>query len=163
MRENLAGPSARSLVVRGIKNGVKTIYTVVALNAAGQSNSVKLTPYLLPGIPRVTAVRGTSGVINLSWTAAPSDVGSPITRYIVTFVSPLPAPQTMVLPTPTVTATGGFVSISGLVNGISYVFSVQSVSNIGTSAPFKAVITPTHPVMSTGFAGTTALKSLGLR
>ena len=164
-RSNLAGPNDRSLVVRGIKNTLLTTYTVVAINAAGQSDSVTLTPYPLPGVPKVTAVRGASGIINLSWTARPSNVGSPITGYVVSLVSPLPAPETMVLPTPSVTATGGSVSVSGLTNGTSYVFSVKSVSAIGESAiagRSKAVIPATLPDAPTAFAGTRAVKSAGL-
>jgi hypothetical protein len=161
---NIAGPDARSHVVTGIKNTVSTLYTVVALNAAGQSNSLTLTPHALPGVPKVTAVRGASGVINLSWTAMPSNVGSPITGYLVSVVSTLPTPQTMVIPTPTVTATGGLVSVSGLTNGTSYVFSVKSVSNIGESAGAlsKAVIAAGLPGVPTNFSGLRASKSAGL-
>jgi hypothetical protein len=163
-KQNLAGSNATSLLIKDLKNTIPVTFTVLALNDAGQSDSVELTLYPLPGAPIVTAVRGTSGVINLSWTANRSHVGSPITRYIVTLVSPVPAPQTMVLPTPTVTATGGFVSISGLVNGISYVFSVKSVSNIGQSVGVlsKAVIAAGLPDMPTAFSGVNALKSVGL-
>ena len=162
-RVNIAGPNATSLVVTGIKNTVNTLYTVVALNAAGQSDSITLTPYPLPGVPKVTAVRGASGAVNLTWTANPSNVASPITRYIVTLVSP-PAPETMVIPIPTVSATGGSCMVSGLTNGGSYVFSVQSVSNIGASAGglSKAVIAATLPGVPTAFAGTPASKSVGL-
>jgi hypothetical protein len=163
-RPNLAGPNDRSLVVTGIKNALTTTYTVVAINAAGQSDSVTVIPYPLPGVPKVTAVRGASGIINLSWTAKPSNVGSTITSYIVSLVSPLPAPETMVLPTATVTATGGSVSVSGLTNGTSYVFSVKSVSAIGESGSglSKAVIPATLPNAPTSFTGTRAVTSAGL-
>ena len=162
-RPNLAGPNDRSLLVTGLKNAQTTIFTVVAINSAGQSDSVTLTPYPLPGVPKVTAVRGASGVINLTWTAVPSNVASPITGYIVSLVSPS-APVGMVIPTPSVTATGGSVSVSGLTNGGSYIFSVKSVSAIGQSAAAlsKAVIAATLPSAPTSFAGTRALLSAGL-
>jgi hypothetical protein len=163
-KPNLAGPNDRSLIVTGIKNAVPTTFTVVAINASGQSDSVALTAYPLPGVPKVTALRGASGIINLSWVAKPSNPGSPITAYNVSLVSPLPAPEGMVIPTPLVTATGGSVSVSGLTNGNSYVFLVRSVSIIGQSAGglSKAVIAAGLPDAPASFAGVRALASAGL-
>jgi hypothetical protein len=163
---NLAGPTARSLTIsKGIKNAVTTTYSVVAINSIGQSDSIRLTPYPLPGTPKVSsALRGGSGVINLVWTAKPGHVASPITGYIVTVAptSLATAPETMVIPTPTVTATGGSVSISGLTNGSSYIFAVKSVSDIGQSLVAglsKATIAATTPTVPTSFTGTRAVKS----
>jgi len=163
-KTNLAGPNDTSLLITPLKNALPATCTVVAINAAGQSNSVSLTAYPLPGVPKVTAVRGASGIINLTWTAKPSNVGSTITSYIVSLVSPLPAPETMLLPTASVTATGGSVSVSGLTNGDSYIFSVKSVSGIGASlgGRSKAVIAAGLPDAPTAFTGTRALASAGL-
>lgn len=163
-KPNTAGPDARSLTVIGLKNGALTTCTVVAINAAGQSNSASFTPNPLPGVPKVVAVRGASGIINLSWTAKPAHVSSPITNYVVSLVSPLPAPAGMVIPPPLITATGGSVSISGLTNGSAYVFSVKSVSIIGESlgGVSKPVIAAGLPDMPTSFVGTRALASAGL-
>ena len=154
-KPNIAGPTATSLVIPGIKNGITTTFTVVAFNAAGQSDTVIFTPYPLPGAPKVTAVRGASGVINLSWTAKPSNPASPITGYIVSLVSPS-AQQSMLIPTPLVTPTGGSVSVSGLTNGSNCVFSVRSVSSIGQSAASlsKAVMAAGLPDAPASFAGT---------
>jgi hypothetical protein len=162
-RPNLAGPNDRSLEVRGLKNGIPVFFTVVALNAYGQSDSIVLTPNTLPGMPLVTAVRGGSGIINLNWKVKQNPI-NPITGYIVTLVSPLPAPQSMVLPTPLVTATGGSVSISGLTNGNPYVFLVQSVASIGRSVGglSKAVIPASLPGPPTSFSGITAVASAWL-
>jgi len=162
-KPNLAGPNDRSLTVIGIKNAVKTMYTVVAINAAGQSDSVELTAYPLPGAPKVTALRGASGIINLSWTAKPANVASPITGYAVSLVSPLPAPAGMVIPTPLVTATGGSVNVSGLTNGSPYVFLVKSVSNIGQGVGglSKALIAAGLPDVPSAFTGTRAVASAG--
>ena len=163
---NLAGPTARSLTIaKGIKNAVPTTYSVVAINAVGQSDSIKLISYPLPGAPKIaSALRGASGVINLVWTAKPGHVASPITGYLVAVAStsPSPAPGTMVIPTPTVTATGGSVSISGLTNGSSYIFSVKSVSDIGQSLALglsKPTIAATTPSIPTSFTGTKAVAS----
>ena len=163
-KPNTAGPNARSLVITGIKNGVSTKCTVVALNALGQSDSVTLTPYPLPGAPKVTAVRGASGVINLTWVAKASNAASPITGYVVSLVSPA-APESMVIPTPLVTPTGGSVSVSGLTNGSNCVFSVRSVSSIGQSAASlsKAVIAASLPDAPASFVGTRAVASAELR
>jgi hypothetical protein len=162
-RPNLAGPNDRSLEVRGLKNGMPVVFTVVALNAYGQSDSIVLTPNTLPSMPVVTAVRGGSGTINLIWKAKQNPT-NPITSYLVTLVSPLPAPQSMVLPTPLVTATGGSVSISGLINGNSYVFLVQSVASIGRSVGglSKAIIAASLPNPPTSFSGITAVSSAWL-
>ncbi len=162
---NIAGPTARSLIItKGIKNAVLTRYTVVALNSVGQSDSVRLTAFALPSIPVVKVTRGLSGIINLVWTAKVSNIASPITGYLVKLVTPLTAPIEMVIPTPTITATGGLVSISGLTNGTSHVFSVQSVSDIGPSASRLsiAMIPATTPSVPTSFVGTKALASAGL-
>jgi len=162
-RPNLAGPNDRSLEVRGLKNGIPVSFTVVALNAYGQSDSIVLTPNTLPSMPVVTAVRGGSGTINLNWKAKQNPT-NPITSYLVTLVSPLPAPQSMVLPTPLVTATGGSVSISGLTNGNPYIFLVQSVASIGRSVGglSKAVIPASLPGQPTSFSGITAVSSAWL-
>lgn len=163
-KPNTTGPNARSLVITGLKNAGLTTCTVVAMNAAGQSDSVTLTPYALPGMPTVMAVRGASGVINLTWKAKPSNVASPITSYIVSLVSPA-APESMVISTPLLTATGGSAIVSGLTNGSNYVFSVKSVSSIGQSAGSlsKGVIAAGLPDAPTSFAATRGVSSAELR
>lgn len=163
-KPNLAPATARSLTVIGIKNAVKTMYTVVAINASGQSDSVALTSYPLPGAPKVKAVRGASGTIKLSWTAKPSNIASPITGYDVSVVSPLPTPTGMLIPTPLVTATGGSVSVVGLTNGTPYVFLVKAISAIGTGPgkPIKAIIPASIPDRPTSFTGIKAVKAAGL-
>jgi titin len=163
-KPNLVGPNDRSLVITGLKNGALTTCTVVAINAAGQSDSVSFTPNPLPGVPKVTAVRGASGAINLSWTANPANLNSPITGYAVSLVSPLPAPAGMIIPTPTVTPTGGSVSVLGLTNGNAYVFSVKSVSIIGQSVGglSKVVTAAALPDAPTSFVGTKGVASAGL-
>jgi hypothetical protein len=92
-----------------------------------------------PGAPaNVTATAG-NGQATVSWTAPPSNGGSPITGYTVTSS---PGGKTA---TVSVSATSAVVT--GLSNGTSYTFTVTATNAVGTgpaSSPSNAV-TPSGP------------------
>jgi hypothetical protein len=129
-----------------LSNGVSYTFTVTATNAIGTSPasaaSASVTPKqaaTAPGPP--TAVFATAGdaQASVSWTAPPSDGGSPITSYTVVS-SPAGGTATVAFPATTATVTG-------LTNGTAYTFTVTATNGIGTSvesAPSNSV-TPVAP------------------
>ena len=119
-----------SLVFTGLTNGTTYSFTVLATNAMGPgpmslpSNTV--TPATVPSAPSgVTAIGGT-GPTSLSWSAPTSDGSSPITGYVVTL---LPAGTTFLFG-PVTQAT-----ITGLLYGSSYSFTVAAINALGRGAP----------------------------
>jgi hypothetical protein len=145
-KPNLAGPNDTSMTITDLKNATAYTFTVLAINAIGNSNSLNITPYPLPNKPTVTAVN-TSGAVNVSWVTK-AIVGSPVTGYIVTTS---PETEGTVIQEPTLTLTGGSTQITGLTNGTSYIISVKAVSAIGESLPspakpITAAIAPSPPL-----------------
>jgi hypothetical protein len=124
--------TATSCVVTGLTNGVPYTFDVVATNAVGSepasapSNSV--TPATTPDPPATPVATSGNGSATVSWLAPGNDGGSPVTGYVVTAVdltTPLNGGQTVSVP-------ASPASVSGLVNGDSYVFVVKSVNSVGT-------------------------------
>ena len=116
-----------SCVVTGLTNGTVYTFTVIATNAAGDSNassaSSSVTPYTVPGIP--TSVSGSAGdaQVSVSWTAPVDDGGSSVTSYTAT-ASPGGATCT--------TATTS-CTVTGLTNETSYTFTVVATNAGGDS------------------------------
>ena len=130
-----AGSTATSHVVTGLTNGVSYTFTVVAANTVGTgdpsapSNSV--TPGTLPGTPsNVVATAGNAQAV-VSFPAA-SDGGSPITRYDVQ--SDPPGGTDLDAGTARTTHT-----LTGLVNGTAYTFTVTATNAIGQRSALGAV------------------------
>jgi len=115
-------------LITGLVNGTEYTFSIVAKNIMGDSitplTSNAITPYALPGAPVVTVVPGDS-MATLSWTATPANENSPITGYALTCTN-----QAVTIDPPIVSPKG----ISGLTNGTSYTFRINSVSDIGSSA-----------------------------
>ena len=97
-------------------------------------------PATAPGAP--TSVTGTPGNASavVSWTA-PSDGGSPITKYTVTpFIGATAQTPTTVTGTPPPTST----NVTGLTNGTAYTFTVTATNAVGTG-PGSAASNPVTP------------------
>ena len=112
---------------------------LLLLSACGGA-STSAPPATAPGAP--TAVSATAGnqSASLTWSAPASDGGSAITGYDVLLA---PAPPSAVS-----TVTGTTASITGLVNGTTYTFSVTATNAIGTgpaSAPSTGVMPRAPP------------------
>ena len=137
-----AGTTALSHLVTGLTNGTPYRFTVRATNAVGtgpasaQSNSV--TPATVPGAPTgVSAVAGNT-TATVTFTAPASNGGSAINLYTVIAN---PGPNTASA------TTAGPITVTGLINGTAYSFTVTARNAVGTgpaSAPSNSVI-PTAP------------------
>ena len=131
----------------GTQNGVyqnssTSTFPTASVNARNYWVDVTFNPSTgpasAPGAPSaVTATPGNGSAV-VSWTA-PSDGGSPITRYTVTpYIGTVAqSPTTVTGNPPDTTAT-----VSGLTNGTAYTFTVTATNAVGTgpaSAPSNAV------------------------
>jgi hypothetical protein len=129
-----------SVTVTGLTNGVTYTFSVTATNVAGTgpaswpSNAV--TPATVPGAPTaVVALAGDESAL-VSW-SPPASGGSPIVEYRVTSI-----PDGVEATTGEVAAT-----VTGLVNGRAYTFTVTATNAVGAgppSAPSNEV-TPVGP------------------
>jgi hypothetical protein len=137
-------------------------YRVDATSASGgvtpalRSVSLPYNAATVPGAPTIgTAVRGNAQA-TVSWTAPASNGGAAITGYAVT-------PYDGMLPLPPVVfgSTGTTQTVTGLMNGTSYVFTVAAINAVGTGAPSAAsnAVTPATvpgvPTIGTAVRGNT--------
>ncbi|RLS31420.1 MAG: hypothetical protein DWH80_08170 [Planctomycetota bacterium] len=128
--------TATSVIVTGLTNGLPYVFKVIAKNAAGISlpsaNSALATPATVPGNPTaVVAVRGNTQLV-ISWLAPASTGGSPITNYLVKYSSNNGSTwTTFVRPA----STALVCTVTGLTNGLPYVFKVIARNAAGISLP----------------------------
>ena len=129
--------TATSCTVTGLTNGTPYVFKVIARNAVGTSlpsaNSAPATPTAtVPGVPTsVVAVSGNAQLI-VMWTAPASTGGSPITEYVVKFSNNNGVTwTTFVRPASTATSC----TVTGLTNGLPYVFKVIARNAAGISPP----------------------------
>ena len=136
--------------VTGLVNGRAYRFAVSATNAVGVGSpsvaSAAVTPAPVPGVPtRVIAARG-NGRVTVSFTAPVANGTAPITGYRVV-ASPGGA---------SCSATGVLrCTISGLVNGRSYAFSVVAINRVGAS-PASAAVSATPATVPTPVRGLVA-------
>jgi hypothetical protein len=133
-----------SSTVTGLTNGVSYVFKVSAVSSAGAGTpSTKSTPVMprtVPSTPTgVSAVPG-NGQASLSWAAPSSDGGARITDYVIRYSSNNGATWTRFLD-----AVSSLTSstVTGLTNGVTYVFKVSAVNRAGAGAPS----TKSAPVM----------------
>src|SRR5215831_14530269 len=158
------GSSATSFTVTGLTNGTAYTFKVAATNSAGtgadSSASGAMTPATIPDAP--TAVVGTpgNGSVALSWTAPGSNGGSPITSYRITpFVG-----GNAQAPITTGSAATSY-TVTGLINGIAYTFTVAAVNGVGAgpdSSPSAPITPAAVPDAPTGVSGTPGNASVAL-
>jgi len=129
--------TATACTVTGLTNGTAYVIKVIAKNAVGSSlpsaNSAPATPAAtVPGSPTsVVAVSG-NAQLAVTWTAPASTGGSPITDYLVKYSSNSGVTwTTFIRPASTATAC----TVTGLTNGLPYVFKVIARNAAGISLP----------------------------
>ncbi|GFO67713.1 hypothetical protein GMLC_12920 [Geomonas limicola] len=131
------------IAVSGLTNGTSYSFTVTALNLAGSgsasapSNAVAPSANV-PGPPAITQVSGANGSVTVSFSVPVSDGGSPISGYTVTS-----APGNL-----SASGSASPITVTGLMNGTSYNFTVTASNVAGTgvpSAPSAAVVPATVP------------------
>jgi FtsP/CotA-like multicopper oxidase with cupredoxin domain/fibronectin type 3 domain-containing protein len=131
------------IVITGLVNGTAYTFTLTATNAAGtgpaSSPSASVTPAGPPGAPTIGTVTPRNGQAVVAFTAPASTGGSTIIRYTVTS-----RPGGL-----TATGTSSPVTVSGLINGTAYTFTVTATNTIGISPP-SAASTPVTPAAPPG-------------
>jgi len=144
-----ASELASPVTVTGLSNGKSYSCTVAAANAAGNgpdsASSGAVVPQatvIAPGAPEDVSAGVGNQQASVSFSAPASDGGATITAYTVTS-SP-----------GGVTASGAVspLTLTGLINGVAYTFSVTATNSVGAglaSVPSNAVTPRTVPGMPT--------------
>jgi len=126
--------TATSCSFTGLPNGVPVRIHVFAVNDAGLSTPAETTatPIAAPMAPTsVNAVAGNGSAV-VSWEPA-FDNGSPVTSYLVTSSGGKTC----------TTKAATSCTVSGLVNGRTYNFTVKATNAVGVSAPSTVVASAT--------------------
>jgi FtsP/CotA-like multicopper oxidase with cupredoxin domain len=140
---------ALTCTVTGMTKGTTYTFTVTATNAVGTGPSSVATAGVSPtslsdGPTAVIATAGNTSAL-VSWTAPANPGGSAITAYTVTS-----------LPGGLTCGTTGLTSctVTGLTNGVSYMFWVTATNAVGTgpAGVSNSVIPATTPDAPTGVA-----------
>jgi bacillolysin len=152
---NATGP-ASPMIITGLTNGTFYTFTVKAINAVGSgpasaaSNSVTpLGSITVPGAPSIGMATAGNASASVSFAAPASSGGSDILNYTVTS---LPG---------NFSATGASspITVTGLINGISYTFTVKATNAAGNSTSSAQSNGVTPGVLSINYTvtpGTTA-------
>jgi titin len=125
--------TARNFLVVGLTNGTPYQFRVTATNMIGAgasaTSSVSATPVTTSSAPTNLVALSGNGQVSLTWVAPVSNGGANITSYVIELSRDggrtwLSGPTS---PTPSVTVTG-------LTNGIAYVFRARAINAAGTGA-----------------------------
>ena len=120
-------PNGLALTARvtGLTNGQSYQFEVLAVNSAGPSSSAAMimsTPGAVPGPPQGVTAAGGNGQVTLAWMAPADNGGSPVLRYDYE----IDGSGTWMDAGSDMTET-----VTGLMNGTSYLFRVRAVNAVG--------------------------------
>lgn len=129
--------------VTGLSNGDSYTFVVTATNSVGTGSASAPSNAVVPALSSpsaptgLTAVPG-NGKVVLSWTT-PTNGGADITGYNIYSASSPGAENYGAPANGSVLVEGDTGTISGLVNGHTYYFTVKAVNDVGSSAPSNEV------------------------
>jgi titin len=159
-------PSASSVEIGGLDNGVAYTFTVTATNAVGTGPeslaSNTTTPATVPDAPAGVSASAGSNSATVIWDTPTGDGGSAITTYRVTVRTAVSGPDGAAVKTVSAAPPAAGVQVTGLTNGVAYTFTVTAVNAVGTgpesalSEPVTPVGLPSSPSGVTGAAGNAA-------
>jgi hypothetical protein len=137
----IASTAPRTSTITGLTNGTAYHVRINAVNTGNQSSWVTAigtyTPYTNPAAPTIVSVTPTdaNSLAAITWTAPPSNGGSPITGYTVTAV-PTPSGKNKTCSTGSGALTCTIVSLA---NKTPYTFTVVANNAAGSSAASSQV------------------------
>ena len=144
-------------VVTGLTNGTSYTFRLAARNAIGVGASTvtpfAVTPAGVPVAPSIDSVVAGDAQATLTWTAVGGN-GSTISGYVIT-----PYKDNVAQTTITSTGTGTSKTVTGLINGASYTFTVSGKNGVGTgaasakSSPVTPIGGPPAPVIASAVRG----------
>ena len=131
-----------TVAATGLTPGTAHVFAAYATNGMGTSYSATGTfttapAVTVPGAPLGVTLTSGNGSMTVSFTA-PSNGGTDITRYTIT-ATPVGGGPAL-----TATGTGSPITVTGLVNGTRYTFTVAASNGLGTS-PVSAPSEPAAP------------------
>ena len=132
-----------SLDVSGLTNGTTYTFKVQSVYggvSSSDSNVISRVPATYPGAPSsVTATSGANASSVVSWTAPTSNGGDTITGYTVTS-----SPGSITATTNGATS----VTVTGLMNGTSYMFTVTATNSQGTGSSASTSVSATPSLLA---------------
>jgi hypothetical protein len=132
------------ITVTGLANGQSYRFTVQARNAFGlgakSALSAVVIPATIPSKPQILAASPLDAAASISFSLATDNGGSAITNYYIT-AEPGDIVQA---------ATTSPYIFTGLINGVSYTFTMTAVNALGSSVSSDAsdVVIPTGPTVT---------------
>jgi subtilisin family serine protease len=137
-----AAAGAVSGSLSGLTNGTVYTLTLTATNAIGTSPAsakVLVTPRTLPGTPILGSVTGGPASAVVRWTAPGSTGGLTISGYVVRAYR-----DGVIAKTVTASGTAQSASVTGLVNGGNYTFTVaaKTAAGTGTATAASSLVVP---------------------
>ena len=151
------GGSSTSATVTGLINGTTYTFTVGATTAIGTgpvATSNAVTPATAPGAPTNVSATCGNAQAAVSWAAPASNGGAAITGYTVTPYIGSTAGTPVSEP-----ATPTSATLTSLVNGTTYTFTVKATNSAGTGSESAAsnattcATVPGAPTIGTATAG----------